>query len=66
MRVTETLHLIASTYEEPEEVFQMYRNDPKLMEGVQSLVMEEQVIEWIADRAQKTEQVLSFQEAIQQ
>lgn len=44
----------------------MYRNDPKLMEGVQSLVMEEQVIEWIADRAKKTEQVLSFQEAIQQ
>ncbi|HHW4678655.1 MAG TPA: trigger factor [Xylella sp.] len=64
-RVTETLHLIASTYEEPEEVFQMYRNDPKLMESVQSLVMEEQVIEWIAERAQCTEQVLSFQEAIQ-
>ncbi|AXI82989.1 trigger factor [Xylella taiwanensis] len=66
MRVTETLHLIASTYEEPEEVLEMYRNNPKLMESVQSLVMEEQVIEWIAERAQHTEQVLSFQEAIQQ
>jgi trigger factor len=27
-------------------------------------VMEEQVIDWIAERAQHTEQTLSFQEAI--
>ena len=42
----------------------MYRNDPQLMQGLQGRVMEEQVIDWIAERAQHTEQALSFQEAI--
>ena len=65
-RVNETLRLIASTYEQPKEVIEMYRNDPQLMSGLQSRVMEEQVIDWIAERAQHTEQALSFQEAIGQ
>jgi trigger factor len=63
-RVNETLRLIASTYEEPQQVIELYRNDPQLMSGLQSRVMEEQVIDWIAERAQHTEQALSFQEAI--
>ena len=63
-RVNETMRLIASTYEEPQQVIEMYRNDPKLMSGLQNRVMEEQVIDWIAERAQHTEQTLSFQEAI--
>jgi trigger factor len=65
-RLNETLRLIASTYEEPEQVVELYRNDPQLMSGLQSRVMEEQVIDWIAERAQHTEQALSFQEAIRQ
>ena len=65
-RLNETMHLIASTYEEPEQVIELYRNDPQLMSGLQSRVMEEQVIDWIAERAQHTEQALSFQEAIRQ
>ena len=65
-RLNETLRLIASTYEEPEQVIELYRNDPQLMNGLQGRVMEEQVIDWIAERAQHTEQPLSFQEAIRQ
>lgn len=63
-RVNETMRLIASTYEEPQQVIEMYRNDPQLMSGLQNRVMEEQVIDWIAERAQHTEQTLSFQDAI--
>ena len=63
-KVEETMRLIASTYEEPEQVIELYRNDPQLMSGLQSRVMEEQVIDWIAERAQHTEQPLSFQDAI--
>ena len=63
-RLNETLRLIASTYEEPEQVIELYRNDPQLMNSLQGRVMEEQVIDWIAERAQHTEQALSFQEAI--
>ena len=63
-RLNETLRLIASTYEEPDQVIELYRNDPQLMSGLQNRVMEEQVIDWIAERAQHTEQAMSFQEAI--
>jgi len=63
-RLLETLRLIASTYEQPEQVIEMYRNDQQLLAQLQNRVMEEQVIDWIAERAQKTEQVLSFQQAI--
>jgi trigger factor len=63
-RLDETLRLIASTYEEPQQVIDLYRNDPQLMAGLQNRVMEEQVIDWIAERAQHTERTLSFQEAI--
>ena len=63
-RLNEHLRLIASTYEEPQQVIDLYRNDPQLMSGLQNRVMEEQVIDWIAERAQHTEQQLSFQEAI--
>ena len=65
-RVNETMRLIASTYEDPRQVIELYRNDPQLMAGLQSRVMEEQVIDWIAERARHTEQALSFQEAIGQ
>lgn len=63
-RLNETLRLIASTYEEPQQVIDLYRNDRQLMAGLQNRVMEEQVIDWIAERAQHTEQALTFQEAI--
>ncbi len=65
-RVNETLNLIASTYEEPQEVIQLYRNDRQLMSGLQGRVMEEQVIDWIAERAEHTEQPLAFADAIRQ
>ncbi|MCC6757574.1 MAG: trigger factor [Arenimonas sp.] len=63
-RVKETLSLIASTYEEPKQVIELYRNDPNLMSGLQNRVMEEQVIDWVAERAQSTDQNLPFTEAM--
>jgi len=65
-RVNETLKLIASTYEEPQQVIDLYHNDQQLMAGLQSRVMEEQVIDWIAERAQHTDQPMSFSDAIRQ
>jgi trigger factor len=63
-RLDESLRLIASTYEEPQQVIDLYRNDPQLMSGLQNRVMEEQVIDWIAERAEHTDKQLTFQEAI--
>ena len=63
-RLRETMNLIASTYEDPAQVIELYRNDPNLMGNLQNRVMEETVIDWIAERADATEQVLSFTEVM--
>jgi len=59
-RVRETMQLIASTYEDPNQVIELYRNDPNLMRSLQNRVMEEQVIDWIAERANAREKEMSF------
>jgi len=61
-RLNETLQLIASTYEDPQQVIELYRNDPNLMSSLRNRVMEEQVIDWIAERADATEKAMSFSE----
>lgn len=63
-RVGETLQTIASTYEEPEQVVELYNRDPQLMSALQSRVIEDQVAEWIADHAAATEQKLGFNEVM--
>ena len=63
-RVSEALASIASTYEEPEKVVELYTRDPQLMQGLQSRVMEDQVVEWVAEHAKLTEQPLSFTEVM--
>ncbi len=63
-RLTETLHAIASTYEEPERVIELYSGDPQLMQGLQSRVLEDQVAEWVAEHAKTTEKKLSFDEVM--
>ncbi len=63
-RVSEALASIASTYEEPEKVVELYTRDPQLMQGLQSRVMEDQVVEWVAEHAKLTEQPLSFNEVM--
>jgi trigger factor len=44
----------------------LYRNDSRLMSDLQSRVMEEQVIDWIAGKADATEREMSFTDAMQQ
>jgi trigger factor len=63
-RVAETLATIASTYEEPEQVVELYQRDPQLMNSLQNRVLEDQIADWVAGHAQATEQQLSFTEAM--
>lgn len=65
-RVAELLATIASTYEEPAQVVELYQRDPQLMGGLQNRVMEDQVAEWVAAHAQTTEQIMTFNEAMRQ
>jgi trigger factor len=63
-RAAEMLATIASTYEEPAQVVELYQRDPQLMQSLQNRVMEDQVAEWVAAHAQTSEQPLSFSEAM--
>lgn len=63
-RVQETLMSIASTYEEPEQVIQLYSSDQRLLEGLRASVLEEQVIEWIADHSSVKVESMPFSEVM--
>ena len=64
-RVSQSLLSIASTYEEPDQVVELYRNDERLMESLRASVLEEQVMEWIADHAKVETKELPFSEVMQ-
>lgn len=64
-RVGKALAAIASTYEEPEQVVEVYRNDPQLMQQLRNRVLEEQVAEWVADKANCTDKTLKFKDVMQ-
>jgi len=63
-RVAEALASIASTYEEPERVVELYQRDPQLMSSLQNRVLEDQIAEWVAEHANVSTQALSFSEAM--
>jgi trigger factor len=61
-RVRSVLESLAATYEEPEDVIQWYEQNAKAMEGIRALALEEQVVDWLLERAVVTEKVSSFPE----
>jgi trigger factor len=50
-RVRELVETIASSYEKPEEVVQWYYGNQEMLAGVQSAVIEEQVVDWIVEHS---------------
>lgn len=63
-RLNEALATIASTYEEPQQVIELYRNDERLMGSLRGRVIEEQVMDWIAEHAQVTVETRPFAEVM--
>ncbi len=59
-RLEAELETVAQTYEQPEEVKRHYRSQPQAMAGLESLVLEDQVVEWVLEKAQVTEKPGSF------
>jgi trigger factor len=50
-KVRALIESIASSYEKPEEVVQWYYGDQNMLSGVQSAVIEEQVVEWVVEHS---------------
>jgi trigger factor len=63
-KVRATIETIANTYEQPAEVMQLYYGNQRLMQQVESSVLEEQVVDWVLENAKVTPKAMKFQEVI--
>lgn len=63
--VNEALGAIASTYEEPEKVVELYLKDNELMASLRNSVLEDQVVEWIVQHAKGREERVPFSQVMQ-
>ncbi len=64
-RVRETIEEMAQSYENPEEVVQWYYSNQEMLSGVQTLIMEETVAEWVTEQAQVEDKTTTFEELMQ-
>jgi len=53
---------VVAPYDEPDEIRKMYFQNPQLMSQVENLVLEEQVIAWLVDKATVTTKKVAFSE----
>lgn len=61
-RVRARLGAFAATHEEPTEVLSYYEQTPKALDTVRALVLEDQIVDWVLERAQVTERASTFAE----
>jgi trigger factor len=64
-RVRKAVEDLAQSYEKPDEVVQWYYSNQEMLAGIQTLIMEETVVEWVAGQAKVTDKATSFDELMQ-
>ena len=57
-----SLQEIASDYPDPEEVLKAYRQNSDAMRQIESIVLEEQVVDYLLERAKVADQPATFKE----
>ena len=67
-RVQDMVQTIAASYEKPEEVVQWYYSNQDKLAGVQSTVIEEQVVDWVVEHAGASieEESMTFSEIVEE
>ncbi|MBL8198210.1 MAG: trigger factor [Chromatiales bacterium] len=60
-KVAERIDSLVSSYDKPDEVRKIYYQNAGLLGQVEDMVLEEQVIEWLTERATVTQKPTSFQ-----
>jgi trigger factor len=61
-RVDARLSELASTYPDPDSILKAYRQNPEALRQVESMVLEDQVVDYLLERAKVTDQPSSFKE----
>ncbi len=64
--VREKIEEMASAYDDPQQVVQHYYENQQMLQGVQAMVVEDRVVDWILERASVTEKQTTFDEVMQQ
>ncbi|MFK3795272.1 MULTISPECIES: trigger factor [unclassified Pseudomonas] len=63
-RVRELIQEMASAYQEPEQVVAWYYKNEQQMNEVRSVVLEEQVVDTVLQKASVTDKAVSYEEAV--
>ncbi|MCK4706680.1 MAG: trigger factor, partial [Gammaproteobacteria bacterium] len=63
-KVFERIELMAKDYEDPGEFVNHYKSNPQMMRGVESLVVEDMIVDWIVDQAKVSTIDSSFDEVM--
>ena len=63
-KVRQMVERIASTYEDPQSVVNWYYADQQRLSEVQSMVLEDEVVEWLLQHAQLSEKSMGFYEVM--
>jgi trigger factor len=63
-RVREMIKEMASAYQEPEQVVAWYYKNDQQMSEVRSVVLEEQVVDTVLQKANVTDKAVSYEEAV--
>ena len=61
-KLRETIEEMAAGYEKPEEVIKYYYSDKSRLSEIENLVLENQVIDWVAEQASVTDKNVAFDE----
>ena len=51
---------MASEYQDPEQVIRSYRGNQQVMQGIESMVLEEQVVAWVLEQAKVKDKKIAF------
>jgi trigger factor len=60
--VNARLEEIASTYDNPPEVMRNFRENHQTMHHIEGLVLEDQAVDWLLERAKLTDRPTTFKE----
>ena len=63
-KVDEALAKLAGDYEQPEQVMNYYRSNPQMLEGLHSMVLEDQVVDSLLEGAKKLEKTMTLEELL--
>jgi trigger factor len=64
-KIRQTIEGIAASYEKPEEVVQWYYSNQEMLQGVQTFVMEDTVVDWVIGQSKTEEKSVDFDDIMQ-